>query len=192
MVTVCKASAGDGYTKIDDQYCKVEEQENCFNVPMVIPKQETITVKYPEPVMDCMQKPISLPQVTCQDVTEEKCFLVPEIADDMVMVEKCEVSLGAPTCQVLELTLPKQLCTEFVYTEPEEANVDMEVEAMEEERMAKMISEAENMEGERMAKMMAEVQAMEQEQERMSKMISEAENMEGERMAKIMAETQNL
>merc|ERR1719206_243127 len=117
MKTVCQSSAGAGYTKIEDQYCKEEEQENCYKVPMVMPKQETVTVTYPEPIMECLQKPITIPQVTCQDVNEEKCFIAPKIMDDIILVEKCEVSLGAPSCQVLERILPKQVCTELVFVE---------------------------------------------------------------------------
>lgn len=135
MMTVCQPSASAGYTKIEDQYCKEEEQETCYNVPMVMPMQETVTVKYPEPVMDCMKKPITIPQVTCLDVNEEKCFIVPGIADDMILVEKCEVSLGAPSCQVLELILPKQVCTELVFVESDvQGGRDIKTEALEIQR----------------------------------------------------------
>ena len=39
----------------------------------------------------------------------EKCFTVPEVMDDVEMVEKCEVSLDAPQCSMVELALPKQV-----------------------------------------------------------------------------------
>ena len=91
------------------------EQETCYNVPMVIPMEEAVTVSYPEPVMNCMEKPISIPRISCEDMTEEKCIMVPEIMDDTMMVEKCEVSLGSPSCQMMELILPKQVCKELVY-----------------------------------------------------------------------------
>merc|ERR1711970_1520530 len=116
MRTVCQPSASAGYTKIEDQYCK----------------QETVTVKYPEPRMNCMEKPITIPQITCQDVNEEKCFIIPEIIDDIILVEKCEVSVGAPSCQVLELILPKQVCTELVFVESEgQGEMDVNTEALE-------------------------------------------------------------
>merc|ERR1711892_572337 len=85
-VSVCQPSADyeDG-----EQDCKEEEQETCYNVPMVLPKQETLTVTYPEPMMDCKQKPITIPRVTCEDVTEEMCTIVPDIMNDIVMMEKC-------------------------------------------------------------------------------------------------------
>jgi len=129
MKTVCQPSAGAGYTKIEDQYCKEEEQETCYKVPMVMPKLETVTVTYPEPIMECKQKPITIPRVTCQDVNEEKCFIVPQIINDTMLVEKCKVSLGAPSCQFLELILPKQVCTELVFVE---SNIQGEVGVNEE------------------------------------------------------------
>jgi len=130
-VSVCQPSADyeDG-----EQDCKEEEQETCYNVPMVLPTQETLTVTYPEPMMDCKQKPITIPRVTCEDVTEERCILVPEIMNDIVMIEKCEVYLGSPSCQVMELTLPKQVCTELVYEQTNEIEQERQkVKTMEQE-----------------------------------------------------------
>ena len=109
-VSVCQPSAGYGH-----QYCKEVEQETCSNIPMVMPMNETVTVSYPEPVMECMQKPITIPSITCEDMTEERCIMVPVVMDDTIMVEKCEVSLGSPSCQMMEVTLPKQVCKELVY-----------------------------------------------------------------------------
>merc|ERR1719477_325436 len=135
MSTVCQPSAGAGYTKIEDQYCKEEEQENCYKVPMVIPKLETVTATYPEPIMECKPKPITIPRVTCQDVNEEKCFIVPEIINDTMLVEKCEVSPGAPSCQFLELILPKQVCTELVFVESNtQGEMDVNKETLEVQR----------------------------------------------------------
>merc|ERR1711910_39316 len=51
----------------------------------------------------------------CKEIMEEKCIMVPETMDDIEMVEKCETMLSAPSCQMLELSLPKQVCTELVY-----------------------------------------------------------------------------
>merc|ERR1711970_239615 len=89
VVSVCQPSAASRYAKITNQYCTEVEQEICYNVPMVMPMQEMVMVSYPEPVMECMQKPITIPQVTCHDMTEEKCFMVPEIMVDVMMVQKC-------------------------------------------------------------------------------------------------------
>jgi len=114
-VSVCQPSAGSGYYSYGQQDCKEEQQKTCYKVPMVTPRQETVTVSYPEPVEECMQKTIIIPRVTCEDVTEERCIMVPEIMDDMEMVEKCEVTIGSPSCQVMEVALPKQVCKELVY-----------------------------------------------------------------------------
>merc|ERR1712106_906100 len=114
-VTVCQPSAGSGYYSYGQQDCKEEEQKTCYKVPTVMPREETVTVSYPEPVEKCMQKTITIPRVTCEDVTEKRCVMFPEIMDDMEMVEKCEVILGPPFCQVMEVALPKQVCKELVY-----------------------------------------------------------------------------
>jgi len=114
-VTVCQPSAGSGYYSYGQQDCKEEEEKTCYKVPTVMPRQETVTVSYPEPVEDCMQKTITIPRVACEDVMEERCIMVPEIMDDMEMVEKCEVTIGSPSCQVMEVALPMQVCKELVY-----------------------------------------------------------------------------
>ena len=41
--------------------------------------------------------------------------MVPETMDDIELVDKCETVLAAPSCQMVELTLPKQVCIELVY-----------------------------------------------------------------------------
>merc|ERR1712088_456421 len=98
MVTVCQPKAGYGYHSYGHQYCKEVSQETCYN------------------------KPIMLPRVSCEDIMEEKCIMVPETMDDIEMVEKCETMLSAPSCQMLELSLPKQVCTELVYGHSYEAD----------------------------------------------------------------------
>jgi len=74
-----------------------------------------VTVAYPEPVKTCVNKPILLPRVSCEDKVENKCITVPEVEDSTESVEKCITQLAAPACQKVELTLPKQVCVELVY-----------------------------------------------------------------------------
>ena len=115
MVTVCQPTKGYGYHAYGHQYCKEVSQETCYNVPMVMPVDVPVMVSYPEPMKKCMDKPISLPRVSCEDITEEKCIMVPEVMDDIEMVEKCVTMLAAPACEMVELSLPKQVCVELVY-----------------------------------------------------------------------------
>merc|ERR1711913_239666 len=75
----------------------------------------TVKVSYPEPVKKCVDRPITLPRISCEDIVEEKCIMVPEIMDDKEMVDKCETVLAAPSCQMVDLMLPKQVCIELVY-----------------------------------------------------------------------------
>ena len=115
MVTVCQASPGHGYHSYGHTYCKEVAQKSCYNSPTVMPMVELVTVTFPEAMMKCENRPINLPRVSCQKLTEQKCFMVPEVVEEMETVEKCEVGLGAPKCQTVELDLPKQICSEIIY-----------------------------------------------------------------------------
>lgn len=123
MVTVCQPAPsyggygghggyGGGY---GHNYCKEVAQETAYNVPVVTAVDVDVTVAYPEPIKTCVNKPISLPRVSCEDLSEERCITVPEVEDDVESVEKCQTQLAAPACQKVELTLPKQVCVELVY-----------------------------------------------------------------------------
>merc|ERR1712128_161099 len=117
MVTVCQPQQygyghGHGY---GENYCKEVAQETCVNVPVVTVVEPEVTVTYPEPIKTCVNKPISLPRISCEDLSEEKCITVPEVQDDSETFEKCLTALAAPACQAVELTLPKQVCKEIVY-----------------------------------------------------------------------------
>ena len=121
MVTVCAPQpagyghGGYGHGGYGHQYCNEVAQKTEYNVPSVPQKLEDVTVTFPKPVKTCVDKPISLPRVACEDITVEKCIQVPEVEDSSVTVAKCVAGLGAPACQKVELTLPKQVCKELVY-----------------------------------------------------------------------------
>merc|ERR1712194_583441 len=99
MVTVCQPTPGYGYHSYGHNYCKEVAQETCYNVPVVTPTEPAVNVVYPEPIKTCVNKPISLPRISCEDLSEEKCI----------------TQLAAPACQNVELTLPKQVCKEINY-----------------------------------------------------------------------------
>merc|ERR1711976_1153443 len=108
MVTVCQPGHVYGYGhSYGHNYCKEVAQETAYNVPVVTPVDVDVTVAYPEPIKTCVNKPISLPRVSCEDLSEEKCITVPEIEPVTESVDKCVSGLGAPNCQAVELTLPK-------------------------------------------------------------------------------------
>merc|ERR1712215_435619 len=115
MVTVCQPTAGYGYHAYGHNYCKEVAQETCYNVPVVTVSEPRVEVAYPEPIKSCVQKPIDLIVISCEDITEEKCIIVPEVMDDIEVHDKCITQLGAPHCNTVELTLPKQLCKEINY-----------------------------------------------------------------------------
>jgi hypothetical protein len=122
MVTVCqpapygyghhhgKRSAGYGHN-----YCKEVAQETAYNVPVVTVEEPEFTVSYPEPIKECVSKPIDIVRVSCEDIVENKCIIVPEVEESTISIEKCIVQLGAPDCNDIELSLPKQVCKEINY-----------------------------------------------------------------------------
>merc|ERR1711899_677858 len=99
MVTVCQPTPGYGYHQYGHNYCKEVAQETCYNVPVVTEDIQDVEVAFPEPIEECVQKPIDLIRISCEDLTEEKCI----------------TQLAAPACQTVELTLPKQVCKEINY-----------------------------------------------------------------------------
>merc|ERR1712048_513930 len=115
MVTVCQPTPGYRYHSYGHKYCKEVSQETCYNVPVLTVVEPAVDVTYPEPIKTCLNKPISLPRISCEDLSEEKCITVPEVEDVSETFEKCVTALAAPACQNVELTLPKQVCKEINY-----------------------------------------------------------------------------
>merc|ERR1711936_1176666 len=99
MVTVCQPTPGYGYHQYGHNYCKEVAQETCYNVPVVTEDIQDVEVAFPEPIEECVQK----------------CITVPEVMDDIELEEKCITQLAAPACQTIDLTLPKQVCKEINY-----------------------------------------------------------------------------
>jgi hypothetical protein len=106
---------GKGHGKGYKHVCKQVEQETCRNVPVVTPVQPAVDVTYPEPMETCINKPISLPRISCENLTENKCITVPQVEKVTDSVDVCETKLSRPDCQEVELDLPQQVCVEMVY-----------------------------------------------------------------------------
>merc|ERR1712051_785365 len=109
MVTVCQPGhqgyGHGGYGGYGHNYCKEVAQETAYNVPVVKPAPKKV----------CVDKPISLPVVTCSDISVQKVIQVPTVVDKEVTVAHCKAEIGVPACQKVELTLPKQVCVQLVY-----------------------------------------------------------------------------
>merc|ERR1712001_215909 len=105
-----------------DNLCKEVAQETCHNVPVVTTVEPPVDVTFPEPEKACVNKPIALPRISCEDLSEEKCIPVPKVEDDVELVDKCVTVLTDPDCQAVEPTLPKQSCVELVYGYAETAH----------------------------------------------------------------------
>ena len=75
-------------------------------MPVVSPVDVPVTVKYPEPQRVCVDKPISLPVIQFNDISEERIIMVPTVEDEEVMVASCKAGLGEPDCN----TVVKKRC----------------------------------------------------------------------------------
>merc|ERR1712001_279299 len=75
MVTVCQPGhqgyGGYGHS-YGHNYCKEVAQTTAYNVPVVTPVDVPVEVAYPEAIKTCVDKPISLPRVTCEDILEDR------------------------------------------------------------------------------------------------------------------------
>merc|ERR1711881_5794 len=98
------------------RYCGTGDQEIISNVPVVTPNDPPENkVSYPTPTETCVDKSFGLPIVSCNDVVEDLCIMVSKVVEDVESVEKCQAKLGAPDCQEVELSLPKQTCVALVH-----------------------------------------------------------------------------
>ena len=70
--TVCQPDAGYGYHEYSHNYCKEDAQGTCYNVPGLNFVESAVEVTYPEPIQTGGNEPISLPRISCEDLSEEK------------------------------------------------------------------------------------------------------------------------
>merc|ERR1712018_393087 len=116
-VTTCSPSGyGDHYGAGEHQYCREEYQTQSYRVPLVtVPLDVSVDVSVPEPVQNCATKDITITQVKCTDIVENKCFNVAKFEDGTNTVDQVEVILGEPNCNAVTLTLPTQACKKGHY-----------------------------------------------------------------------------
>merc|ERR1712165_412602 len=116
-VTSCKPSGyGDHYGAGEHQYCREEYQTQSYRVPLVtVPLDVSVEVSVPEPVKNCVTKEITITEVKCTDIVEQKCFNVAKFEDGTNTVDQVEVILGEPNCNAVTLTLPTQACKKGHY-----------------------------------------------------------------------------
>merc|ERR1712088_253957 len=82
-------------------------------------KTETIEVSVdvaaPQPEQVCVEKEITITEVVCKDIKEEKCFNVAKFEDATTTIDQTEIVLGEPNCNDVTLTLPTQACSKKHY-----------------------------------------------------------------------------
>lgn len=137
-INVCKPKPSYGYNKETEEVCKEVPQETCYNQPQVRKaictfvirllasfsikwclltiqtdsKEKELTVTIPKAVEKCETKRIKIPNVTCEDKKEERCFKLVALEETTQEIEKCTVSLAEPKCNQVSLQLPSQTCVE--------------------------------------------------------------------------------
>jgi len=111
---ICQSSPTDGYDKHGDKFCKEVDKETCYNIPMVKYMMEPVTVSYPLAVTECFKRTLTLPSITCEDITKDHCVRLPLNKKDKTMLEYCGVSLGLPSCQLVEAVLPQEVFKNIV------------------------------------------------------------------------------
>merc|ERR1712158_58256 len=117
-VTTCKPS-GYGqqhYGAGEHQYCHEEYQTQSFKVPLVTePLEVSVDVAAPQPEQVCVEKEITITEVVCKDIKEEKRFNVAKFEDATTTIDQTEIVLGEPNCNDVTLTLPTQACSKKHY-----------------------------------------------------------------------------
>ena len=114
MVTVCDP----GYQQYGyghEVHCKEVAQETCYNAPELKDDIQPQTLVVPEPTKVCVDKPLEVIRVSCEDIIAEKCITVPEVEEAEETHEVCRTEIGAPDCNPIVLDLPKERCIEIVY-----------------------------------------------------------------------------
>ena len=84
-----------------------------------------VTLAFPEPSKSCKLQEATVPEVKCEDLVEVKCQDMPRVVEVPENIERCNVVVGEPKCEEVELVLPRQVCKDIIYGFRE---VPMEVE----------------------------------------------------------------
>merc|ERR1711913_220466 len=69
---------------------------------------QDVEVAFPEPIEECVQKPIDLIRISCEDLTEEKCITVPEVMDDIELEGSASHSWPLPPARLLSSPCPSR------------------------------------------------------------------------------------
>lgn len=114
LVTVCQ-DAQQSTNGGTEQQCSEVEQETCFNIPSVKEVEIEVNMAFPKPSRDCEVQTVTIPEIKCEDIVEQKCQNIPRIVETPSSFDNCQVVVGEPKCEEIELVLPKQVCTDIVY-----------------------------------------------------------------------------
>jgi len=108
-----KQGYGQGYGQ-SQGYCKHANTKVCHNKPSLDSVKKRVNVAYPVPKEVCVNEPVTIPRVECEEVETETCIDLPYVQDETVELEKCGAELDKPKCKETVLTLPTQICEEVL------------------------------------------------------------------------------
>merc|ERR1712129_563601 len=83
--------------------------------PLSPPSMSPSPLPTPPPSRPALTNPSTYPSLPALISLRNVPSKFPSVVDSEVIVAKCVAGLGAPACQKVELTLPKQVCVELVY-----------------------------------------------------------------------------
>jgi hypothetical protein len=95
----------------EHQLCREEYQTQAYKVPLVTaPLVLSCNLAYPAAREVCVVKDITITEVKCEDLIENKCFNVAKFVDATNTVDQKEIIIGEPSCEQITLTLDTQAC----------------------------------------------------------------------------------
>lgn len=109
MVTVCQPGYEHGV------HCKEVHQQTCHNSPRTEKRSQDGKLVGYTPLQQCVNKNINLPRVKCEETDTNVCINIPDVEEMKREEQVCKTVLGSPSCEQVELTLPREGCTEMIY-----------------------------------------------------------------------------
>lgn len=91
--------------------CSSAVRRVCYKQPTLVPVVKKVDIVLPVPEDSCVNSPVLLPRIHCEQVEERHCMAVPVVREGLqVAVSKCAVSYTGEECLQHSLELPRQAC----------------------------------------------------------------------------------
>lgn len=114
-VTTCRASGygSEHHYGGEHQYCREEYQTQAYKVPLVTaPLEVDVQLAAPQPVETCQDVDVTITEVKCNDIKEQKCVDLVKFDDATVTINQVDTIISdVPDCEKVTLTLPTKACS---------------------------------------------------------------------------------